>query len=502
MIPGGQLSDPAVPGEFLSPRNRTRDYLIDYERGGSGIRDTCAGLDVQDWWVTVDPGTDAVILQAENVEPFEVLVVPGITEVALAFDSAMNPFLAWVAAGTVYFRWWDPVTLDFVVSTLPAGSYNPRATLDERRPLQGDGADIILTYMRGGGLYYRQLRDRFADEYLLRSGLDGVLLGQFGMSSLGRLQWEMHTDGDVPPTPPPTPDTILAVLDTPDFTGGDDDAAGLGVYVAAATDDPDTWPGCEVEISRDGGTSWSLVATLTNPSVMGVTLTDLADHPAEWPDLVHAVRVELFNDSRTLTTTDLAGICNGVNAAMIGGEQLRFAVADVEGGETYELSTMLRGRNGTDTEAHGIGERFVLLERPRVVFVPLLEADLGQELRFRARTLGASSVSNTETLAAFAGRTQVERAPMITGARREGDDVVVQWLGVGRVDFGAFVSHGVFFDGYRVTIDDGDMPPVVIDTPDLEVVADAYGFGSPLTIHVQQRNTLTGLGPPAEVVIP
>lgn len=501
MLPDGVLSTIPRPAPFLHPRRRHRSALIDYERGGIALNDPGRGFDYQTWRVRVI-GSD-VVLSATHVAPSVVLTVPGITEVALSFDLNMRLFLAWSDdTGAAKFRWYDVLAGEFVTTTLPAGSRFVRATIDDKRQPETWVADTILTYMRAGVLYYRQLRDRFATEYTLRADLEGYRLGQFGMNTLWRLQWELQHAGEIPPEPPAPAATVLAVLDTPDFTGGNDDAAGLGVYVAAATDDPDTWPGCEVEISRDGGTSWSLVATLTNPSVMGVTLTDLADHPAEWPDLVHAVLVELFNDSRTLTTTDLAGICNGVNAAMIGGEQLRFAVADVEGGETYELSTMLRGRNGTDTEAHGIGERFVLLERPRVVFVPLLEADLGQELRFRARTLGASSVSNTETLAAFAGRTQVERAPMITGARREGDDVVVQWLGVGRVGFGAFMSHGVFFDGYRVTIDDGDMPPVVIDTPDLEVVADAYGFGSPLTIHVQQRNTLTGLGPPAEVVIP
>jgi predicted secreted protein len=313
------------------------------------------------------------------------------------------------------------------------------------------------------------------------------------------IDWPYEAPPD-PPLPPST--TILEVLDTPMFDGGaTDDSAGLGLYIAAGSADT-TWPGCEVEMSRDGGDTWSLVATITLPALIGETATTLADHPAAWPDLANTVRVTLANGARALDSTDLAGICNGLNGAIIGGEHVRFAGAAAAGGNSYDLTTLLRGRNGTEAVAHAIGERFLLLERARMVFLPLLESDLGEELQFRARTLASPSVTDPVTVESFSGATQLERAPLITEARRDGDDVIVRWLGVGRLDFGAFAQHGEFFDGYEVTIDDGAQPPLVIDTPDLEVVADAYGFGSPLTIQVRQRNTLTGLGPPAEVVIP
>lgn len=501
MLPDGVLSTVTHEAAFLPPRNRRRARLIDYEQGGIALQNTTEGLQYQTWWARADELTGAITLGAEHVAPSVVLTVPGIDDVALAFDLNMNLFLAWTeSGGAARFRWYDPLLSDFTIVDLPSGSHSVRASLDDKRPHQNTAADIILTYLRAGVLYYRQLRDRFVTEYELRDDLEGYTLGQFGMNEHFRMQWELRHVGPLPPAPPAPVGTLLEVFDTAMFDGGQDDAAGLGVWLGAAGD-AENWPGCEIEISRDGGSTWTFAATLTSAGVFGTITTELGVHPWAIPDEVHTVRAQLNSYGATLTGTDLAGMLNLANMAIIGDEQVNFATVSEQAPQVYDLSYLLRGRNGTESVAHTFGERFAMLTRERFVFYPLTVDDLGKEVRFRARTLGASTPSATRIIT-FAGRSQIERAPAYLAARREGDDVLVSWIGVGRVDFGAWAEHGAFFTGYQVTITDGVAPPIVVETVEQELVQDCYGLGTPLTVQVRQRNSLTGLGPPAEIVIP
>src|SRR5699024_12061620 len=61
-----------------------------------------------------------------------------------------------------------------------------------------------------------------------------------------------------------------------------------------------------------------------------------------------------------LENTTLAGMMNRRNRALIGDEIVNFAETDEVTPGSWELSHWLRGRKGTDTESHAIGERFVL----------------------------------------------------------------------------------------------------------------------------------------------
>jgi hypothetical protein len=80
------------------------------------------------------------------------------------------------------------------------------------------------------------------------------------------------------------------------------------------------------------------------------------------------------------------------------------------------------------------------------------------------------------------------------------DDAVISWQGVGRLGAGAQVAQGAYFIGYRVTITDGALTQTY-DTIEQSLMQDVSAFSSPLTISVQQRNQLTGLGPAIEVIL-
>jgi hypothetical protein len=51
------------------------------------------------------------------------------------------------------------------------------------------------------------------------------------------------------------------------------------------------------------------------------------------------------------------------------------------------------------------------------------------------------------------------------------------------------------FQGFRVTLDDGVLPPVTFDTSTAGFTYDASALGSPLTVSVSSLNRITGAGP-------
>lgn len=304
-----------------------------------------------------------------------------------------------------------------------------------------------------------------------------------------------------PQTPPPSSLVGLTLIEPLDIhvLRDADDSIGLGYYVAISGL-LDAWQGATIELSLDGGANYIDSATWTVSAVMGETLTALSDHPQAYPDEVNSVAIRLDTPDAELLETDITGLLNRQNLAIIGNEMIQFANADETTSGEWEISHFLRGRKGTDTAQHAIGSRFVLLDRSAIPFIPADLTELNRTLTFRATSFGANPETGTVVSMAFEGISQKERAPSYIQAHIEGDDAVVSWQGVGRLGGGAQVAHGAYFIGYRVTITDGSLTQSV-DTISQSLTHDISAFTGPLTISVQQRNQLTGVGPEIEVIL-
>jgi hypothetical protein len=180
-----------VIGEFLYPDNIAPDVDLDYEMGGIGLNNPFLGLMVQAWTMQlfVDPDTSigSIYLSAPTVAPTLVFQDVGIQNCAFAFDQNMNPVICFTQAGFARFRWFDATISDYTITTLPAGSTPPRATLDDKRASQIPVSDVLVCYTRAGNLYMRAQRDRYLIEYLLKTGVTGRVL-QFGMGDKLRVQ--------------------------------------------------------------------------------------------------------------------------------------------------------------------------------------------------------------------------------------------------------------------------------------------------------------------------
>jgi hypothetical protein len=194
VIPSNRLSTEPHPADFydadaIEPANRTTDY----ELGGIGLNDPSAGLQYQIWVATYDPDTGDVSLEAPNTVQTVIFNALEVTELSLAFDQNMRPFFAFVQNGQAKFRWYDTVLGANRITDLDPSDISPRCCLDDKRELQvtQGNVDIILAYVRNNNLYYRQQRDRYEVEYLLKEEVNGVLL-RVGMNKEYRLQFYLE----------------------------------------------------------------------------------------------------------------------------------------------------------------------------------------------------------------------------------------------------------------------------------------------------------------------
>lgn len=192
-LPDHVLSSEVVYGYYLVPDNRDPSPLIDYEYGGVALYDPSQGFWNRIWYakIKIDGVKELkeILIGSEGVSEVSFFSGESFTEISLAFDQNMNPFLAFTADGISKFYWYDPIVAGYVLTALPAGSRSPKCCLDDKREFQRGTSDILLMYMRGTTLYYREQRDRFEVEYTLKTGLlpgDDVLV--VGMTDRNRVQ--------------------------------------------------------------------------------------------------------------------------------------------------------------------------------------------------------------------------------------------------------------------------------------------------------------------------
>lgn len=186
-LPQDVLSSQVVYAPFEAPRSEVKLPLEDYDYGGVALSDASQGLKAKVWRGFVD-GND-VKFEAPGVSASVIFTEPGITDLAITFDQNGRPFVAYMVGAVAKFRWYDALAAGYSVTTLPAGSKDPRCQLDDKRYSQAQTSDIILAYVRLGTLYTRKQRDRYLIEYAMATGLPAGKLVQVGMNIGNRFQF-------------------------------------------------------------------------------------------------------------------------------------------------------------------------------------------------------------------------------------------------------------------------------------------------------------------------
>ncbi|UHQ21879.1 phage tail protein [Lysobacter sp. 5GHs7-4] len=322
----------------------------------------------------------------------------------------------------------------------------------------------------------------------------GVLMVQ---ASKDRARNYVSTAIGVLPRPPVinTPgligSTILEVLNIPIWNDADDE---LGVYVAARGALPG-WTGAELQLSSNGGATGDPVAQLTEAATIGYTLTGLAAAFAEAPSL-QTVDVWLPDPPESV---DYATLLRYYNRAVIGDEVIQYQTVASLGNGQYRLSGLLRGRYATEPVQQAAGVRFVLLDSA-VKFLPMQRWMLGQPLQVRAVSYNTSPDAYAWIpLQIDTAQSQTEWAPFMVRANVVGADLVVTWVGRGRLGVDSNAYHSKYFAGYRITYDDGS-GPVSYDITGTTHTLAGGASGGPRAITVAALNSITGAGPASEEI--
>lgn len=191
-LPLNQLSSEPVPSFFVGARAQIFPDYIDYMDGGIGIQDPSLGLEYQVWTAEIikDIVEDNIMLSAPTYSAQSIYAGNDITGVSLAFDLNMQLCVAFIEAGITKLLWYDTSVAALVVTEIGPDITHPKVALDDLRGINSANADIILAYIKGGALYYRQQRDRYTIERQLDSG-PWIALKRIGRGSNYRFQFQV-----------------------------------------------------------------------------------------------------------------------------------------------------------------------------------------------------------------------------------------------------------------------------------------------------------------------
>ena len=203
------------------------------------------------------------------------------------------------------------------------------------------------------------------------------------------------------------------------------------------------WPGPVAVWSSASDNGYALNRLVMVPATFGVTETALAPARSGLISRGAALRVRLSGG--TLSSTDLAGMLNGANAAAVGTgaagawEVVQFTGADLVAPQVYELTGLLRGQAGTEEGMPSLlpaGSVFVLLDRAPVQ-IALSQAARGLDRHYRigAAERGYDDASTVHRIIAFEGVGLRPYRPVhLRIAGNTGGDRSVTWIRRTRID--------------------------------------------------------------------
>lgn len=191
------------------------------------------------------------------------------------------------------------------------------------------------------------------------------------------------------------PDIEVILLDIPLLLDADNNnAEGFYFGVSALSSG---WRGADVQRALSPTDAFTSMGTQGRELIVGQGETNLTAIPAgfnsatDW-DTTSSLKVRLRRADMELETLTDAEVLAGGNAAYIGpasgtgGEIIQFANATLQGDGSYILTRLRRGQKGTEflANAHGLGQRFVLLEPGALLRANFGFGDLNQARTYRA----------------------------------------------------------------------------------------------------------------------
>jgi hypothetical protein len=248
--------------------------------------------------------------------------------------------------------------------------------------------------------------------------------------------------------------TVVHVLDLPNLSDAAPSSPRL--YIAAAGASPG-WRRAALMASLDGGATWLSIGTTALPASIGAVQTVLAPAGETLFDQAHEVEVQMLHAGMDLQDADTNQLVAGANLALIGDELIQFGRVLPLGDGRWRLSSLARGRRGTGwaATAHGIGERFVMIEPETLLpYDPPLSA-AGATIRILASGIG----DPTPAVATADAIGEALRPPPpvhLSAARQDDGGFALRWLRQSRIGWSWLDSCdaplGEDQERYRLTI--------------------------------------------------
>jgi hypothetical protein len=279
----------------------------------------------------------------------------------------------------------------------------------------------------------------------------------------------------------------------------------------------DPWPGPVAIWSSADGLSFTRIGVALASSVAGETLDPLPRGPVSRLDRHSRVRVRLYGG--TLASVSDTVLLNGANVAAVqradgAWELIQFGQAELVDTQTYELSRLLRGREGSEWamgDPMPAGAPFVLLDEHLVPIARGLDA-LGRTMTLRV-VAASRDQGDPAAVEITATPKPVALLPLSPGhlrARRGADGIALSWIRRTRLDAHnpqlQEVPLGEVREAYAVDVLSaaGDvMRSYEVGAPSLLYPAadEIADFGTPqasVTVRVAQLSAVAGRGIPAQ----
>jgi hypothetical protein len=220
--------------------------------------------------------------------------------------------------------------------------------------------------------------------------------------------------------------TRIVLMDIPQLRDEDDNA---GLYGAAYPYGSGSWTGAAILRADGSAGPFTEVASVFVEGTVGRATNALPDWVSgNSTDFGSSVDVELFSGAVDSITLD--ELWSHGNLALLGDEIIQFKTAELVSGTTYRLSYLLRGRKGTYSTGHALGDRFVLLDYATLFRVPVPLDMVGAPRFYRAVTFGAAQANSTYDIELLHTGAAIKPLPggNIVGVRDlEDNDVVIRW---------------------------------------------------------------------------
>lgn len=188
-LPNNALSSQAFVYPWIDSTPDPSQY-VDYSLGGADIQNPLGGMQYQQW--TFDTDGTHIFASSPGTGRKSILTPGGvITSIRACFDQNMYPFLCYLVGGQWSYYWFNAVSGTPVTSQLPSGVTSVVCALDDKRLLQASLSDVGLFYTLNNNFYYLRQRDRYTTAYLLKTGVNGLLL-RAGMNVIHRMQFKFQ----------------------------------------------------------------------------------------------------------------------------------------------------------------------------------------------------------------------------------------------------------------------------------------------------------------------